>query len=226
MDKFLYCPIEVFVFHAVSDVFDENVNKKMDWTSTAEFKDTIISLKRQYTFIPLTDAYRRLNRDWFRRRQYAVLTCDDGYRSILAILPFLEEEEIPVTLFINPKYLDGVSRREGYASSPQYILYDQLWSLNSQWITIGMHGYEHVDATKQSIAEFNGSIDSCLNVLCGHPKYIPYFAYTWGRFSNATQQILKKKKIVPVLTDGEPNYRYHLGIRRKPIDGYYLRKVK
>lgn len=224
LEKFLYRPIEVFVFHAVSDEFDENVNKKVDWTSTAEFKDTIISLKRQYTFIPLTDAYRRLNRDWFRRRQYAVLTCDDGYRSILSILPFLEEEGIPVTLFINPKYLDGVSRREGYASSPQYILYDQLCSLNSQWITIGMHGYEHVDATRQSIQEFYDSIAKCIATLGVHPRYIPYYAYTWGRYTGSTQVILKKMKIIPVLTDGESNYRYHLGIGRRPIDSYYLKK--
>ena len=31
-------------------------------------------------------------------------------------------------------------------------------------------------------------------------------------------------KVIPVLTDGESNYRYHLGIGRRPIDSYYLRK--
>ena len=224
LDKLLYCPIEVFVFHAVSDEFDENANKKVDWSSTTDFKSTITMLNSQYTFISLTDAYRRIKHDFFRRKKYAVLTCDDGYYSVLAILPFLEEMKIPITLFINTKYLDGVSKREGYANSPRYILYDQLWSLDSPLISIGMHGYEHIDATKQSIEEFYDSTTKCTEILSGHPRYIPYFAYTWGRYTDSTQSMLKRMKVIPVLTDGESNYRYHLGIGRRPIDSYYLRK--
>ena len=184
LDKLLYCPIEVFVFHAVSDEFDENANKKVDWSSTTDFKNTITMLNSQYTFISLTDAYRRIKHDFFRRKKYAVLTCDDGYYSVLAILPFLEEKKIPITLFINPKYLDGVSKRE----------------------------------------EFYDSTTKCTEILSGHPRYIPYFAYTWGRYTDSTQSMLKRMKIIPVLTDGESNYRYHLGIGRRPIDSYYLRK--
>ena len=223
LDKFLFCPIEVFVFHAVSEEFDENTNKKVDWSSTNDFKNTITTLNSQYTFISLPDAYHRMKHNFFRRKKYAVLTCDDGYRSVLSILPFLEEKKIPITLFINPKYLDGISRREGYTNSPSYILYDQLWSLNSQLISIGMHGYEHIDATNQSIKEFYDSTARCIAVLSNHPRYIPYYAYTWGRYTDSTQKILKKLKIIPVLTDGESNYRYHLGIERRPIDSYYLK---
>ena len=224
LDKFLYRPIEVFVFHAVSEEFDENTNKKEDWSSTSDFKDTISVLNNQYTFISLTDAYHRIKYDLFRRKNYAVLTCDDGYRSILDILPFLEEKKIPITLFINPKYLDGVNKREGYANSPSYIVYDQLWSIDSKLITIGMHGYEHIDATKQSIKEFYDSTARCIAVLSNHPRYIPYYAYTWGRYTDSTQNILKKLKIIPVFTDGESNYKFHSGIGRRPIDSYYLRK--
>ena len=226
LDKLRYEPIEVFVFHSVSDSFDERRNKKVDWSTTEDFKDHILLLKTRYTFIPLEEAYQKLCWQWFRRERYAVLTCDDGYSSVLDVLPFFEREQIPVTLFINPKYLDGVSRREGYADAPQYITQSQLWALQSPLVTVGMHGYEHDDATMQSIQEFGLSVDRCVAILQQHPRYIPYFAYTWGRYTAETQQLLKKRGIIPVLTDGEPNYRYRQGIGRKPIDSYYWNKLR
>jgi peptidoglycan/xylan/chitin deacetylase (PgdA/CDA1 family) len=227
-EKMRYAPIEVFVFHVVSDVFDERRNKRIDWSQTKEFEDFILSLKTRYRFVPLQEAYRKLRRPWWRRRRYAVLTCDDGDAAVLGVLPFLRKEQIPVTLFINPKYLDGKSRREGYAEDPQYITHDQLWSLSDEWVTVGMHGYEHLDAKKQSVEEFEESVEKCIELLHLHPGFVPFFAYTWGRYTNATQQTLWQKGIVPVLTDGESNYRYrkHYGIGRKPIDSYYWKKYR
>ena len=227
-DKLCYAPIEVLVFHAVSDTFDERRNKRVDWSQTKEFENFILSLKTKYRFISLQDAYQRLRRPWCRRQPYTVLTCDDGDASILGVMPFLEKEQIPVTLFINPKYLDGKSKREGYAEAPQYITHDQLWELSGNLVSVGMHGYEHTDAKKLSIDEFEKSVDKCIEILGGHPRFVPFFAYTWGRRTEATQQLLRRKGIVPVLTDGETNYRYRKlkGIGRKPIDSYYLKDVK
>ena len=225
IEKLWYEPIEVFVFHAVTDEFDERVNKRIDWSQTEEFESHILQLKERYTFISLEEAYIKLRKQWCRRKRYAVLTCDDGYASVLEVLPFLERERVPLTLFINPKYLDGVSRREGYAECPQYISHEQLWALNGSLITVGMHGYGHDDATKQSVLEFEESVDKCIEILQSHPRYIPFFAYTWGRYSNKTQQQLVLRGIVPVLTDGEPNYRYRNGIGRKPIDSRYWGNV-
>ena len=219
--KICCAPIEVFVFHAVSDRFDERENKRMDWSQTEDFKNYIRLLKREYRFISLDEAFHKLRRQWFRKAKYAVLTCDDGYASVLGVLPFLEREGVPMTLFINPKYLDGISKREGYAETPHYITYDQLWALNSPLVTVGMHGYEHDDATLQSMTEFTESVNRCIELLRPHSRYIPFFAYTWGKFSDTTQQILKEKDIIPVLTDGESNYHYRYGIGRKPIDSYY-----
>lgn len=224
LDKLLYCPIEVFVFHAVSDEFDENANKKVDWSSTTDFKNTITMLNSQYTFISLTDAYRRIKHDFFRRKKYAVLTCDDGFASVMGILPFLEEQQIPVTLFVNPKYMDGKTKREGYTVNPQYILKEEMWNLKSPMISIGMHGFEHNDATQMTKLEFSDSVERCMQILEPHPRYIPFFAYTWGNYSKMTQQVLSEKRIIPVFTDGESNYRYREGIGRKPIDSFYLKK--
>lgn len=224
LKKILLSPIDVFVFHAVSDVYDDTVNEKVDWTLTEEFKRYILSLKNHYKFISSSNAYIKLKSDLTRSNKYAVLTCDDGFKSVLGILPFLEEQGIPVTLFVNPKYLDGNSKREGYAVNPQYITREELWNLTSPLISIGMHGYEHNDATEMTKDEFTGSVDKCIELLQQHPRYIPFYAYTWGKHSDMTQSVLREKKIVPVLTDGESNYRYRQGISRKPIDGYYLKR--
>ena len=43
IDKLCCQPIEVFVFHAVSDSFDPALNKQVDWSSTTEFKQRILS---------------------------------------------------------------------------------------------------------------------------------------------------------------------------------------
>ena len=203
IDKLCCQPIEVFVFHAVSDSFDPALNKQVDWSSTTEFKQRILSFKQQYTFISLDDAYHCLHRDLTRQKKLAALTCDDGFASILSILPFLEHEQVPITLFINPKYLDGTSIRTGYAPAPKYITQDQLFALKSNLISIGMHGYEHLDASS-------------------HPRYIPFFAYTWGNHNDTTDRILAEKNIVPVLCDGGATRRYYNGISRKPIDTQYL----
>ena len=77
IDKLCCQPIEVFVFHAVSDSFDPALNKQVDWSSTTEFKQRILSFKQQYTFISLDDAYRCLHRDLTRQKKLAVLTCDE-----------------------------------------------------------------------------------------------------------------------------------------------------
>lgn len=225
LERLWWSPVEVMVFHAVSDEFDERRNKRVDWSQTEEFKSHIRSLKERYTFVSLEEADRRLRQWRSRRERLAVLTCDDGYASVLGVLPFLEEERVPVTLFINPKYLDGVSRRKGYAEEPQYMTREELWALTSEWVTVGMHGYEHDDASQQSESEFEESVEKCMAVLQSHPRYIPYFAYTWGRYTDATQRLLWKKDIVPLGVEGESNYHYCGIIDRRPMDSRYWNKL-
>lgn len=221
LERLWWAPVEVMVFHAVSDKYDSRRNKQVDWSQTDDFTSHIRLLKSRYRFVSLDEADRRLHQRGCRRERLAVLTCDDGYASVLDILPFLESEEVPVTLFVNPKYLDGVSCREGYAEEPQYMTHNQLWSLTSKWVTVGMHGYEHDDATMQSVEEFEQSVERCEEALQSHPRYIPYFAYTWGRYTEATQLLLRQKGIVPVGVEGTPNRHYRGMIDRRPMDSYY-----
>lgn len=234
--SFRFSPIDIYVFHSVSDEYDPFRWWKCDWTQTDRFKYNILKLQEECRFISLADALMHLKNDKFRFRKYAVLTSDDGYASILDILPWLEGKNIPITLFVNPKYLDGNSwspineEQARFASKGamfdmkaivdgMYITKDQLFGLNYNNVTIGLHGYEHNDVTIMSDVEFEKNIEMSLYILKSHPRFVSFYAYTWGKFTEKTNEILKKHKIIPVKVSGGSNYLYNGIIDRKCIDG-------
>ena len=198
-------PIRVFCLHHVCEQFDTDAMYACDWMALDEFKQKINALRSQgYQFISLTAAYEHLKKDRFRYKKYAVLTFDDGYKSLKEVLPWLEEHQIPATLFINGKYLDGKSYRE--TTNEQYFTYDDLLALTSPLIAIGSHGYEHADASTMNEEDFQKHINMNIQLLKNHPNYIPFHAYTWGRCTKETNDILKNLCVTPVYMDGMKNY--------------------
>ena len=147
-----------------------------------------------------------MRKDWLRCKKYAVLTADDGWASLKNILPWLNEQQIPVTLFLNPAYLDGMHYRN--SDKEQYLSAEEIAQLYKQYplVTVGMHGWEHKNATKQTEEEFRESVEKSERNLKVLPNDVPYFAYTWGRHSGTTDDILLKRGITPVLVMGGQNY--------------------
>lgn len=200
-------PISVFCLHHVCEQFDAEAMYPCDWMALSEFKQKIKDLRSQgYQFISLTEAYNHLKNDLFRRKKYAVLTFDDGYKSLLEILPWLKDQNIPATLFINGKYLDGTSYRE--TPKEKYLTYDELFALNSPLIEMGHHGWEHKDATKMSEEEFEESLQKNTEILSSNSRYIPFLAYTYGKHSNEKDIIIIQNDLIPVLVAGNKNYQW------------------
>lgn len=200
-------PIRVFCLHHVCEQFNADAMYACDWMALDEFKRKINALHNQsYEFISLTEAYEHLRNGYIRRKKYAVLTFDDGYKSLLEVLPWLEEHQIPVTLFINGKYLDGKSYRE--TPKEQYLTYDELFSLTNPLIEIGHHGWEHTVATEMTEEELLVSLQKNIEILSAHPRYIPFWAYTWGRHTKSTDNCLLNSGIIPVLIEGNKNYKW------------------
>lgn len=198
-------PIRVFCLHHVCELFDADVMYACDWIALDEFRLKINALRSQgYQFISLTAAYEHLKKDWFHRKKYAVLTFDDGYKSLLEVLPWLKEQQIPCALFINGKYLDGKS----YRNKPTecYLTLDELFALSLPLVEIGSHGYEHADASKMNKEDFQKHINLNIQLLKDHPNYVPFHAYTWGRYTKETNDILKNHCVTPVYVDGMKNY--------------------
>lgn len=155
-------------------------------------------------FISLKDAYRHICKDWIRCKKYAVLAFDEGYSSLKEVLPWLEEQHIPATLFIYGKYLDGKSYRKN--PKEEYLTKEELWALTNPLIEIGSHSWEHVRVTEQTDQEFEKSVASNVNLLNEHSNYVSFWAYTYGAHSDKTDVYLQGKQIVPVYIDGGKNY--------------------
>ncbi len=205
--KFRLRPIRIFCLHHLCKQFDAESMYLCDWMALEDFKQKIKELRNQgYQFISLTEAYNHLKNDLFRRKKYAVLTFDDGYKSLLEVLPWLEEQNISATLFINGKYLDGKSYRE--TPIEQYLTYDELFALISPLIEIGHHGWEHKSVDKMSEAELIESMQKNIEILSSHPRYIPFWAYTYGKHSNENDMIITQNNLVPVLVAGNKNYQW------------------
>lgn len=210
-------PIHVYCFHHVCQEFDSESMNECDWMQIDEFKRKMISMQQDgIEFISISIANKHICNDWIRCKKYAVVTFDDGYTSLKEILPWLEEKEIPVTLFINGKYLDGRSYREN--PKEQYLTRDELFALTSPLIEIGSHGWEHKNARQMSEKEFMACIDKNIQVLANHPCYIPFHAYTWGAHTETLDRVLHTRKIIPVLMDGAMNYNDQIVIHRELFD--------
>lgn len=212
--KFRLQPIRVFCLHHVCMEYDAESMNRGDWMQIDEFKSKVQTMRQNgVEFISLIDAYQHICNDWFRCKKYVVLTFDDGYASLKEILPWLEEQKIPITLFINGKYLDGKSYRKN--PKEKYLTKEELFALTSSFIEIGSHGWEHTDASKMNEEEFRQYIDKNIFVLAQHPCYIPFHAYTWGRHNGMTDTILQSKNIIPVYIDGMKNYNNQHIIHRE-----------
>lgn len=198
-------PISVFCFHHVSKEYDANSMNLKDWMQLDEFKNKVLSMQRNgVSFVSLTEAYHHICRDVFRWRKYTVITFDDGYASLKEVLPWLEEQKIPCTLFVNGKYLDGKSYRNN--PKERYLTKDELFALVSPYIEIGSHGWEHTNAIEINSDEFKQCVQTNKELLSMHPRYIPFYAYTWGKHSVETDRILSSIDIAPVYMDGKKNY--------------------
>lgn len=215
-------PISVFLFHQVSDTFDETTMKKGDWSSTGQFKHNMEVLQKEYCFIPLDQAYTRMKKDIFRFRKYAVLTSDDGWASLKNVLPWLKEKGIPVTLFLNPGYFDGKHFR--VKETEKYLLKADIDALAQMYpnVTIGSHGWEHNRATEQSVVEFRQSVKASVEALNSYSNYVPFFAYTYGSSNPETDEVLQEFGLVPVMIDREKNVDVISLVHRELIDGITL----
>lgn len=214
--KMRFQPIRVLCFHQVSDAFDESYMERIDWLSTDVFKQRIEALRQEgYAFISLPEARDKMQRDIFRFKKYVVLTADDGWATLRNVLPWLNEQQIPVTLFLNPAYLDGMHFRS--SKKEEYLSDAEVKNLYKQYplVTIGSHGWEHVDATMQTEEEFRESIQRTTAYLSSLLNYIPYHAYTWGRYTAKANRVLTEVGMVPVYMDGEKNYNDHDVIHRE-----------
>ena len=212
-------PIRVFCFHHVSDAYDASYMWEEDWTNTDVLKNFIGKMQQYgYTFISLQKAYEKLKRDRFRCKKYAVLTADDGFKSLLNILPWLEEKRIPITLFINPKYIledsIGINTQNRIEQTQSKLSSDEIYlklrdkqAIQSPYVSFGYHGFEHLDEWRIDKETFIQNVEQCMDSIHGRfPNVVPYYAHTYGHAQKRNDAILLSKGITPIYTSGAVNY--------------------
>lgn len=200
-------PIRVYCLHHVCAEFDTDSMNRGDWKQIEEFKQKVATLQKSgVEFISLTDAYQHICNDWMRCKKYAALTFDDGYASLKEILPWLNEQHVPATLFINGKYTDGKSYRKN--PKEQYLTKDELDQLYKQYplLTIGSHGWEHNHVSDMTNEEFSESMARNVSLLQEHPNYVPFWAYAYGEHTQTSDEYLRAQGIAPIYIDGLVNY--------------------
>jgi len=231
-------PITIYCLHHVCEQFDSESMHEGDWMALDVFKQKVLAMQQSgVQFISLTEAYNMLKASstlytlhstLFRRRKYAVLTFDDGYASLKEVLPWLKEQGIPVTLFVNPDYAAGKAYREtekeSYLTIDDYTLFTTHYPLHTTHyplIEIGMHGAQHLDVSRMSEAEFRAFADESIAKTMSLASrlsplaYIPFWAYTWGRHTEMTDKVLAENGVVPVYIDGMKNYNDATCIHRE-----------
>ena len=207
IDKIRLTPIRIFCIHDVSESYNPATTWECDWTQIDDFKAKILKLQEENEFISLPDAQRHIAHDIIRRKRYCALTCDDGASSIKTILPWLSERRIPITLFVNTAILEGKEKRE----KPMELLSaSELHSLYNDYspvITIGNHGYSHLNSDMISLKEFEDNVERSEEFLSREfPDRIPFFAYPCNGHNGQTDMYLRSKGIIPVYCDGNSNY--------------------
>ncbi len=201
-------PIHVYCLHHVCTQFYSDSMHQGDWMALDEFKYRVLAMQQQgIVFISLSEAYKKMQQDAFRINKYAVLTFDDGYASLKEILPWLIEQNIPATLFINPDYANGIAYRETPQETYLNIAeIENYVTISKGLIEIGMHGLQHKDVTMMSEAECRAFVLKSKAATSQLNGYIPFWAYTWGRHTATTDKILHENSIIPVLMDGMKNF--------------------
>lgn len=210
-------PIHIYCLHHICASFCADSMHSEDWMDIEYFKLRISALRKQgVIFISLSAAYQKLQEDYIRLNKYAVLTFDDGYASLKEILPWVIEQNIPVTLFVNPDYAEGKAYRETPSENYLSIADIENYVATSHGlIEIGMHGLQHKDVTTMSEKDFIAFATQSIAATSKINGFIPFWAYTWGRHTAKTDRILQANNIIPVLMDGMRNFNVKSHIHRE-----------
>jgi len=210
-----------------------------DWINTDVLKNFIKDLQQNgYAFITLPEAHVKMTNDKFRKAKYAVLTADDGFKTLLNIVPWLIDQQIPITLFLNPKYIidDGIGEnvqarldvtKSAKSNEDIYLKKCDLEAMKSPMVTIAYHGYEHLDELQMDKSAFVQNVEQCEQAFRELPfEVIPYYAHTYGHSNAENDCILANKNLTPVYVSGGVNYNDSTRIDRELISNERIQNGK
>jgi peptidoglycan/xylan/chitin deacetylase (PgdA/CDA1 family) len=148
-------------------------------------------------FIPLSELRAWLTGKKNIPNRSAVLTFDDALVSIAEhVFPYLEQQSIPVTIFV----IAGlIGRESNFSSRPsaagrRHLDFGQLKRLlDTGLVEIGAHGYHHVNFTRIGGDELRQELHEAKSLLeKSFGVEVPYLAYPWGNTTETVTQLAKE----------------------------------
>lgn len=169
----------------------------------AMFRAQISWLSEHATIVPL-DAILQDGGDNSLR---VALSFDDGYAPLHDLVaPILAEYGATATVYLNTGWIGESVRKAsdadlGHYPKEEFMTWGDVEELAKAGWTIGSHGVEHFDLTRQDanvvareLADSKREIEFRLDQPCQH------FAYTWGLFTPALQRAVKEAGYVSAVS--------------------------
>jgi peptidoglycan/xylan/chitin deacetylase (PgdA/CDA1 family) len=126
------------------------------------------------------------------------LSFDDGYASLHdEVAPLLREQGMSATVYVNTAHI-GEQFRElsdpasGHYPAQEFLLWSEVRVLAAAGWEIGSHGVHHTDLVQAGPAKAELELrDSMLEIGQRLQQPCKHFAYTWGRFDQRLQQLVR-----------------------------------
>jgi len=107
-----------------------------------------------------------------------------------------------------------------------YVSREKLFSMNSKYLSIGMHGHQHWDSRNLSLKTFIENIQKNLELLKSHPCFVSYFALPYGAYNKEQEDYLIQKRVITLLCDNDLIHTKYPLLSRCCLDGIDFKTVK
>jgi peptidoglycan/xylan/chitin deacetylase (PgdA/CDA1 family) len=202
--------LPVFMYHKVSSnandpltISVENLEKQFSYLS-----------KKGYTNLSLGQIIDNSNTKLPKRA--FILTFDDGYLNNLKYLyPLLQKYNFHATIML-PVSLIGKTN-EWDEGKESLMNYSQLLSMDSRYISFGLHTYRHLALKDMPIKAIMDDIEKCKQDLDHNGvKFLPVLAYPYGSYPRDKGE---KEKFFTLLKQSGIVYGLRIGnrINRWPL---------
>jgi peptidoglycan/xylan/chitin deacetylase (PgdA/CDA1 family) len=126
-------------------------------------------------------------------RPRVAITFDDGYQSQKWAVEVLRDLGFPATLFVVPRFLDGVQTPQQYWEAWGHLDWDDVEALGTNGIDIGAHSASHVDLTRCTAEQLEDEVAGARQILQSRlGRDIVAFSYPHGRHDARVRAAVEK----------------------------------
>ena len=162
------------------------------------------------------------NKNAFPKRSF-VLTFDDAYLNNLEYLyPLLVKYNLHATIMLPVKYLGKENEWDG--SGEKIMTTSQLKSMSQEYVSFGLHTYNHKNLRHATPEEIKSEIRDSSNFLTENSiAFLPVLAYPYGGFPREKEQL---EAFYTVLENNGIKLGIRIGnrINRWPLKNVFLVK--